>query len=67
VTFAREKIDGMGFRFLPEQEVHSIPFKECDVDLIQLWTAQVSGLPHTSDALTVIDTVTNLGNSQNQV
>jgi hypothetical protein len=30
------------------------------VDLLGPWTVQVRGTPHTFDALTVIDTVTNL-------
>ncbi len=30
------------------------------MDLIGPWTVQVRGIPHTIDALTVIDTVTNL-------
>jgi hypothetical protein len=30
------------------------------VDLIGPWIVQVRGIPHTFDALTVIDTVTNL-------
>ncbi len=30
------------------------------MDVIGLWTVQVCGIPHTFDALTVIDTVTNL-------
>jgi hypothetical protein len=30
------------------------------VNLIGPWTVQVRGIPHAFDALTVIDTVTNL-------
>ncbi len=32
--FKRNKLDGKGYRFLPEHEVHSIPFEECTLDLI---------------------------------
>ena len=53
-------LDGKGYGFLPEQEVHSIPFEECVVDLIRPWTVQVHGKPYKFEALTVIDTVTNL-------
>ena len=56
----RNKLDGKGYGFLPEREVRSIPFEECAVDLIGPWTVQVRGIPHTFEALTVIDTVTNL-------
>ena len=55
-----KQLDGKGYGFLPEREVCSIPFEECAVDLIGPWTVQVRGIPHAFDALTVIDTVTNL-------
>ena len=51
-------MDGKGFGLLPEREVRSIPFEECAVDLIGPWV--VRGNPYEFDALTVIDTVTNL-------
>jgi hypothetical protein len=50
----------MGYGFLPECEVHLIPFEECATDLIGLWTVQVHGNPYKFKALSVIDTVTNL-------
>jgi hypothetical protein len=56
----RNKLDGKGYGFLPEHEVHSILFEECAVDLIGPWTVQVCGRPYKFKALTVIDTVTNL-------
>jgi hypothetical protein len=56
----RNKLDGKGYGFLPEREVRSIPFEECAVDLIGPWIVQVRGIPYTFDALTAIDTVTNL-------
>ncbi len=57
----RNKLDGKGYGFLPELEVCLTPFEECSVDLIGPWTVQICGRPYISEALTVIDTVTNLG------
>ncbi len=56
----RNKLDGKGYEFLPERKVCSIPFEECAVDLIEPWIVQVCGTPHQFEALTAIDTVTNL-------
>ena len=56
----RNKLDGKGYGLLPEREVRSIPFEDCAVDLIGPWVVQVRGNPYEFDALTVIDTVTNL-------
>jgi hypothetical protein len=56
----RNKLDGKGYGFLPECEVHSIPFEECTVAIIGPWIVQVCGRPYKFEALTVIDTVTNL-------
>ncbi len=56
----RNKLDGKGYGFLPDHEVRLIPFEECAVDLIGPWTVQVYGRPYEFEALTVIDTVTNL-------
>jgi hypothetical protein len=56
----KKKIDGKGYGFLPEHEVRSIPFEECPVDLIGPWAIQVHGRSYKFEALTVIDTVTNL-------
>ena len=56
----RDKLDGKGYGLLPEREVRSIPFEECAVDLIGPWIVQVRGRPYEFDALTCIDTVTNL-------
>ncbi len=56
----RNLLDGKGYGFLPEHEAQSIPFEECTVDLIEPWTVQVRGRPYKFEALTVIDTVTNL-------
>ncbi len=57
---SEKKLDGKGYGFLPERKVCSIPFEECAVDLIGPWIVQVRGTPHQFDALTAIDTVTNL-------
>jgi hypothetical protein len=56
----RNKFDGKGYGFLPECEVQSIPFEEFAMDLIGPWKVQVHGRPYKFEALTVIDTVTNL-------
>ncbi len=57
----RNIYDGKGYGLLPERcEVQSIPFKECAVDLKGAWVVQVRGNPYEFDALTVINTVTNL-------
>jgi hypothetical protein len=56
----RNKLECKGYGFLPEHEVHSIPFEECAEDLIGPWTVQVRGRPYKFEVLTVIDTVTNL-------
>jgi hypothetical protein len=56
----RNKLDGKGYGFLPERAVCSIPYEECAMDLIEPWTVQVHGRPYKFEALTVIDTVTNL-------
>jgi hypothetical protein len=34
----KTKLDGKGYRFLPEREVCSILFEECATDLIGPWT-----------------------------
>jgi hypothetical protein len=56
----RNKFDGKGYGFLTEQEVRLITFEECVMDLIGPWNVQVCGNPFEFEALTVIDTVTNL-------
>jgi hypothetical protein len=56
----RNKKDGKGCGFLPEHEVQSIPFEGCAMDLIGPWKVQVHGKPYQFEALTVMDTVTNL-------
>ena len=45
---------------MPEREIRSLPFEECAVDLIGPWTIQVRDKPYEFNALTMIDTVSNL-------
>ena len=56
----RHKLDGKGYGHLPEREIRSMPFEECAVDLIGPWTIQVRDKPYEFNALTMIDTVSNL-------
>lgn len=56
----QNKLPGKGHGLLPEQELCSIPFEECAVDLIGPWKIQVRKKAFTFNALTVIDTVSNL-------
>ena len=50
----RNKLDGQGYVFLPEREVCSISFEECDVDLIGPWRVQVHKRPHQFEAFDVL-------------
>jgi hypothetical protein len=45
---------------LPERKLHSVPFKECAVDLIGPWIIQVRNKLYEFNALNVIYTVSNL-------
>jgi hypothetical protein len=54
------KLDGKGYGHLHEHEIRSMPFDECAVDLIGPWTIQVWDKPYEFNALTMIDTVSNL-------
>jgi hypothetical protein len=56
----RNKLNGTGYGLFPERKVCSIPFKECAVDLIGPWIIQVCNKPYEFNALTLIDTVSNL-------
>jgi len=56
----RNKLSGKGYSLLPECEIRSIPFEECDVDLIGPWIIQVCKKPYEFIALTVIATASNL-------
>ena len=54
------KLDGKGYGLLPEHEVHALPFEECTIDLIGLWTIQFRDELYEFNALTMIGTVSNL-------
>jgi hypothetical protein len=49
----RTELDGKGYGFLPEGEVKSILFGECNMDLIGPWNIQVCGKPHKFEAFDV--------------
>jgi hypothetical protein len=50
----------MAHYLLPEHELCSVPFEECAVDLIGPWIIQVHNKQYEFNALTVLDTVSNL-------
>jgi hypothetical protein len=56
----RNKLDGKGYGLLPEFEIRAMPFEECAVNLVGPWTIQVRDKPYEFNALTMIDTVSNL-------
>jgi hypothetical protein len=56
----RNKLSGTGYGLLPERKLRSVPFEECAVDLIGPWIIQVCNKLYEFNALTVIDTVSNL-------
>ena len=56
----RNKLDGKGYGLLPEREMRMMPFEECAVDLIGPWIIQVNEKPYEFNALTIIDTISNL-------
>ena len=56
----KHKLDGKGYGLLPMRDLNAQPFEEVVVDLIGPWKIQVRGKPYEFNALTAIDTVTNL-------
>ena len=56
----KHKLDGKGYGLLPMRDLKEQPFEEVAVDLIGPWKVQVRGKPYEFNALTAIDTVTNL-------
>ena len=56
----KHKLSGKGYGLLPEQEVRCEPFEEVAVDLIGPWNITVRNKSYKFNALTSIDTVTNL-------
>ena len=55
-----QNLDGKGCRLLPMQDLKEQPFEEVVVDLIGPGLVQVRSKPYKFNALTTIDTVTNL-------
>ena len=56
----KHKLPGRGYGELPERELKCEPFTEVAVDLIGPWQVKVRGRMYEFNALTCIDTVTNL-------
>ncbi len=52
--------DGKGYGLLPEHEMRMMPFEECAIDLIGPWIIQVNKKSYELNALTIIDTTSNL-------
>ena len=56
----KDKLDGKGYGLLSMRDFKEQTFEEVAVDLIGPWKVQVRGKPYEFNALTAIDTVTNL-------
>jgi transposase InsO family protein len=56
----QHKLEGKGYGLLPERELRSEPFQEVAADLVGPWKINVRGKEIEFNALTIIDTVTNL-------
>ena len=56
----RHKLSGKGYGLLPEREMRIAPWTEVTVDLIGPWEVKVNGRIVVFNALTSIDTATNL-------
>ena len=56
----KHKLDGKGYGLLPMRDLKEQPFEEVAVDLIGPWKVQVRDKAYEFNALTAIDTVTNL-------
>ena len=54
------KLSGKGYGLLPERESRSEPCEEVAVNLIGPWKVTVRGKNYEFNALTSIDTITNL-------
>ena len=54
------KLEGRGYGLLPEQEVQIAPWEEVAIDLIGPWKVKVNGQQVEFNALTCIDTASNL-------
>ena len=56
----KHKLSGPGYGLLPEREMRIAPWEECAVDLIGPWQINVRGKTVEFNALTCIDTASNL-------
>ena len=56
----RHKLSGRGYGLLPEREMRIAPWEEVAVDLIGPWQVKVNGRKVEFNALTCIDTASNL-------
>ena len=56
----KHKLSGRGYGLLPEREMRVAPWTEVAVDLIGPWKVKVSGCVVEFNALTCIDTASNL-------
>jgi hypothetical protein len=54
------KLAGRGYGLLPKQEVRIAPWEEVAIDLIEPWKVKVNGQQVEFNALTCIDTASNL-------
>jgi len=59
-TCQRYKLPGRGYGHLPARDTHVAPWQQVAVDLIGPWNIRVNDMNVSFQALTVIDTVTNL-------
>ena len=56
----KHKLSGKGYGLLPEREMRIAPWEEVAIDLIGPWTINVNGKVCEFNALTCIDTASNL-------
>jgi hypothetical protein len=56
----KQKLDGRGFGLLPERTVSAQPWQDVAIDLIGPWRIPINNRNYEFNALTCIDTVTNL-------
>ena len=54
------KLPGVGYGYLPPREARLVPWEEVAVDLIGPWSIHVGNMELKFQALTCIDTTTNL-------
>ncbi len=58
--FQKHKLEGRGYGLLPEQEVWIALWEEVAINLIGPWKVKVNGRQVEFNALTCIDTASNL-------